>query len=63
VQQIGIPLDEALRMASTYVADYLGRGDLGRIAPGACADLVMLDDDIKVIATLRDGALAHGAFP
>ncbi|MBI1208774.1 MAG: N-acetylglucosamine-6-phosphate deacetylase [Azospirillum sp.] len=44
VCRIGIPLDEALRMASTYPARFLGIADRrGRIAPGLAADLVRLD--------------------
>lgn len=46
---LGIALDEACRMASTYPAQFLGLGDeLGRIAPGYRADLVALDEDLQV---------------
>jgi N-acetylglucosamine-6-phosphate deacetylase len=49
VQRLGLPLDEACRMASTYPADFLGLGgELGRIAPGYRADLVALDDALNV---------------
>ena len=49
VQRLGLPLEEACRMASTYPADFLGLGgELGRIAPGYRADLVMLDDAVQV---------------
>jgi N-acetylglucosamine-6-phosphate deacetylase len=49
VQQIGLPLDEACRMASTYPAEFLGLdNERGRIAPGCRADLVLLDDDLRV---------------
>ncbi|GAB2539250.1 N-acetylglucosamine-6-phosphate deacetylase [Rhodanobacter koreensis] len=49
VQMLGLPLDEAVRMASTYPADFLGLGaSHGRIAAGYQADLVMLDDDYRV---------------
>ncbi|MGH8080401.1 MAG: N-acetylglucosamine-6-phosphate deacetylase [Lysobacter sp.] len=58
VQRLGLPLDEACRMASTYPAEFLGLGhELGRIAPGYRADLVALDDAMTVqdtwIAGLR----------
>lgn len=44
VADVGLPLDEALRMASTYPADYLGVGDrVGRLEPGRRADAVVLD--------------------
>lgn len=49
VQMLGLPLDEAARMASTYPADFLGLGaSHGRIAVGCRADLVALDDDCRV---------------
>lgn len=52
VQAVGIPLEEALCMASTYPAEFIGLGrERGRIAPGLAADLVLLDDDLHVRAT------------
>jgi N-acetylglucosamine-6-phosphate deacetylase len=32
-------------------ADLIGRPDLGRIAPGAAADLAWLGDDLRAMAT------------
>lgn len=52
---IGVPLAEAAAMASTRPADYLGLGDLGRIAPGARASLVRLDASLQVDAVWIDG--------
>jgi len=49
VQLLGLPLDEAVRMASTYPAEFLGLGaSHGRIAAGYQADLVVMDDDYRV---------------
>jgi N-acetylglucosamine-6-phosphate deacetylase len=49
VQMLGLPLGEAVRMASTYPADFLGLGaSHGRIAAGYQADLVLMDDDYRV---------------
>jgi len=49
VQRLGLPLEEACRMASQYPAEFIGLGgDLGRIAPGYRADLVVLDDALQV---------------
>ena len=49
VQLLGLPLEEAVRMASTYPAEFLGLGaSHGRIAPGYRADLVVLDDEYHV---------------
>ncbi|KRA45322.1 N-acetylglucosamine-6-phosphate deacetylase [Pseudoxanthomonas sp. Root630] len=57
VRLLGLPLDEAARMASTYPADVLGLGGThGRIAPGYRADLVALDADLQVVGTWIGGA-------
>ncbi|HUH54870.1 MAG TPA: N-acetylglucosamine-6-phosphate deacetylase [Rhodanobacter sp.] len=49
VEMLHLPLDEAVRMASTYPADFLGLGaSHGRIAAGYQADLVALDADYRV---------------
>ncbi|ALN82976.1 N-acetylglucosamine-6-phosphate deacetylase [Lysobacter antibioticus] len=56
VQRLGLPLDEACRMASTYPAEFLGLGhELGRIAPGYRADLVVLDDELRVAGSWIGG--------
>jgi len=56
VDHIGLPLEEALRMASLYPAAFLGLDDrLGRIAPGYEADFVLLDEDINVLTTWVGG--------
>ncbi len=59
---IGLPLEEALRMASLYPAEALGvDGERGRIAPGLRADLVHLGDDLSVRGTLIGGETAYAA--
>ncbi len=40
---IGLPLAEASARCSTHAADYLSLPERGRLAPGAWADVVMLD--------------------
>ena len=45
----------AVRAAATTPADLLGRPDLGRIAPGARADLAALDSDGRCAATWLGG--------
>jgi len=58
VTQVGIPREEALRMASTYPAAYLGVDDrVGRIRPGAYANLVVLDDALQVRGVMAAGHL------
>ena len=53
VEKIGIPLEEALRMASAYPAKVAGRGNiLGRLQAGYRADLVVFDRDFRVIETI-----------
>jgi N-acetylglucosamine-6-phosphate deacetylase len=57
VHMLGLPLIEALRMASAYPADFLQLGaDVGRIAPGQRANLVLIDDHVDVVKTWIDGA-------
>lgn len=51
----GVPLMVALRAATSRPADYLGLPDVGRIAPGARADLIVLDDDLEVRRVLWRG--------
>ena len=56
VRLLGLPVDEACRMASQYPAGFLGIGAThGRIAPGYRADLVLLDEQLGVIATWIGG--------
>ena len=60
VARIGIPLDEALRMAATYPAEYLQLdGTLGKIEAGFDASLVWLDKELNVRATWIDGDMEH----
>ena len=55
VQQLDVPLQEALQMASRNPARFLGRADLGVIKPGALASLVHLDDSLNVEQTWIEG--------
>jgi N-acetylglucosamine-6-phosphate deacetylase len=56
VTLLGLSLEEAARMASTYPAEFLGLGHTrGRIAPGLRADLVALDASLQVRATWMGG--------
>jgi N-acetylglucosamine-6-phosphate deacetylase len=47
VREAGLPLARALPLASTVPARALGLSRHGRIAPGAAADLVELDDELS----------------
>lgn len=53
--ETGAPLAQALEAASAVPALALGSSDLGRLAPGARADLIVLDDALEVVRTLVAG--------
>jgi N-acetylglucosamine-6-phosphate deacetylase len=56
VHLLGLSIAEAARMASEYPAAFLGLDqELGRIAPGFRANLVLLDDELQVRRTWIDG--------
>jgi len=56
ISMLGLPLAEAVRMASLYPAQFLGLAhELGRIAPGYRANLVLADDQLNVLETWIDG--------
>jgi N-acetylglucosamine-6-phosphate deacetylase len=53
----GAGLAEAVRAATSVPADLIGRPDIGRIVPGAAADLAWLGDDMRTRATWIAGEL------
>ena len=56
VSMLGLDLAEAVNLASRNPAEFLGLGhELGRIAPGYRADLVLLDDALNVTETWING--------
>jgi N-acetylglucosamine-6-phosphate deacetylase len=56
VSLLGLGVAEAARMASEYPAEFLGLGhELGRIAPGYRANLVLMNDELEVQRTWIDG--------
>jgi N-acetylglucosamine-6-phosphate deacetylase len=56
VTMLGLPLAEAVRMASQWPAEFLGLAhELGRIAPGYRANLVLADEEFNVLETWIDG--------
>lgn len=55
VQKLGLPKDEALRMATTYPARYIGATDLGLIEPGYRANLSIMNPEMHVQAVWVDG--------
>jgi len=59
---LGLPLEDALRMASRYPAAAIGvDGERGTLAPGKRADLVHLDEDLGMRRTVIGGETAWAA--
>jgi N-acetylglucosamine-6-phosphate deacetylase len=56
MSMLGLSLSEAVRMASQWPAEFLGiAGDVGRIAAGYRANLVLADEGLNVLETWIDG--------
>jgi N-acetylglucosamine-6-phosphate deacetylase len=55
VQHAGILLEEALRMASTYPANLLHANEIGRLEPGAKANILLFDEDFNVQQVYLEG--------
>ena len=52
---LGARLEQALDAASRVPARAAGRSDLGSLAPGAPADIVVLDDNLEIVRVLVGG--------
>jgi N-acetylglucosamine-6-phosphate deacetylase len=52
---LGAPLAGALAAASEVPAKIARRDDVGRLAPGAPADLVVVDDELELVRVLAGG--------
>jgi N-acetylglucosamine-6-phosphate deacetylase len=52
---LGVGLDGALSAAASVPARIARRADLGRLAPGAPADVVVLDDRLEIVRVLVEG--------
>ena len=56
VEDMGIPLETAVRMAAVNPAKEIGIYDrYGSIAPGKTANLVLLDQNINVMTVILNG--------
>lgn len=60
VQEVGLSLEQAARIASTTPARAFGLVDVGALRPGQRADLVVLDADLNVVAVMRCGSWVAG---
>jgi len=57
---LGVSLEEAIRMASQYPADYINQGDIrGNLAIGSQADFIVLNDQLKVQSTWIAGQIIY----
>jgi N-acetylglucosamine-6-phosphate deacetylase len=61
VEKLGVSVPAAARMASHTPARALGLPDVGDIRVGARADLVLLDDEAHLRATMRRGQWAENS--
>jgi N-acetylglucosamine-6-phosphate deacetylase len=62
VRDVGVPIDVAAAAAATTPARVLGLADrTGSITAGLRADLVVLDDELDVVAVMAAGQWVHGA--
>ncbi len=52
---LGVPLADAVGAATRVPARVLDRSDIGDIAPGGRADVVVLDDGLEVETVLLGG--------
>jgi len=55
VNMLGLPLADAVRMATRNPAEFLALEDMGRLAPGQRANLVLLDDELRPLETWIHG--------
>jgi N-acetylglucosamine-6-phosphate deacetylase len=55
VDEVGLGIGDASRRVSTFAADYIGSEDRGRIEPGAFADIVVVDRDLKLVDVFIEG--------
>ena len=56
----GIPLEKAVFAASMAPARVIGRqDDIGSIAPGKCADFLLLDENLNLKAVYIDGSISQ----
>jgi N-acetylglucosamine-6-phosphate deacetylase len=55
LHELGVPLAQALEAASAVPARVLGLPDVGRLAAGAPADVVVIDDNLQIERVLVGG--------
>ena len=59
-QQVGVPLNEAVKMASLNPARVLGASNgKGRLAVGHDADLIVIDEQVNVYLAIVGGEIVY----
>lgn len=61
IERVGWAMSEALSMTAASPAEALELEAVGRLAPGAIADLTALDHDLQVRMTMVGGKIVHQA--
>ena len=62
-EDLGVPLEEALNMASLYPAEAIGCASKGGLAEGMDADILLLDPDLSLRTTIIGGRCIFGEWP
>ena len=62
VVSYGMPLEDAVKAMTEIPAKDLGLADLGALEEGRCADFIVLDENLNLLATVIDGKLANGSL-
>ena len=63
IQITGCEVSEAIAAATSTPARLLGRAELGALDVGSPADIVLLDAELRVVATIVRGLVAHRRDP
>lgn len=61
IVSVGVPVADALASATIVPAEAIGESGLGRLAPGAVADLVWWDDQLRPRKVWVDGNVVYDA--
>jgi N-acetylglucosamine-6-phosphate deacetylase len=56
VRDLGVPLEEAVRAASSTPAQTLALEAIGSLVAGHLADVVVVDDGLDLLRVMRRGA-------
>ena len=63
VRELAVPIADAARAAATTPARVLGLDDVGALAAGRRADLVVLDGELELTAVMAGGSWLEGRAP